>query len=77
MASPQRSRDFEEMFATLPQPSFGKPARKLSKRDWRAPKCWWTHGVAGSRISNFDFSRNSRHRSPPAKSTSAASGSGT
>jgi hypothetical protein len=31
VASPQRSREFEEMFATLPQPSFGKsPARKLS-----------------------------------------------
>jgi serine/threonine-protein kinase len=31
VASPQRSREFEEMFATLPQPSFGRtPARKLS-----------------------------------------------
>jgi serine/threonine protein kinase len=31
VASPQRSREFEEMFATLPQPSFGgTPARKLS-----------------------------------------------
>ena len=32
VASPQRSREFEEMFATLPQPSFGRtPARKLSE----------------------------------------------
>jgi hypothetical protein len=31
VASPQRSREFEEMFATLPQPSFDKTAaRKLS-----------------------------------------------
>lgn len=31
VASPQRSREFEEMFATLPQPSFGRTAaRKLS-----------------------------------------------
>jgi len=34
VASPQRSREFEEMFATLPQPSFGKtPARKLSEEE--------------------------------------------
>jgi len=32
VASPQRSREFEEMFATLPQPSFDRtPARKLSE----------------------------------------------
>jgi serine/threonine protein kinase len=32
VASPQRSQEFEEMFATLPQPSFGRtPARKLSQ----------------------------------------------
>jgi len=30
VASPQRSPEFEEMFASLPQPSFGKPALKLS-----------------------------------------------
>jgi eukaryotic-like serine/threonine-protein kinase len=31
VASPQRSQEFEEMFATLPQPSFDRtPARKLS-----------------------------------------------
>ena len=30
VASPQRSREFEEMFASLPLPSFGKPAVKLS-----------------------------------------------
>ncbi len=34
VASPQRSREFEEMFATLPRPSFGKPpARKLSQEE--------------------------------------------
>ena len=30
VASPQRSPEFEEMFASLPQPRFGKPAMKLS-----------------------------------------------
>ena len=30
VASPQPSREFEEMFASLPLPSFGKPAVKLS-----------------------------------------------
>ena len=30
VASPERSLPFEEMFATLPRPSFGKPAIKLS-----------------------------------------------